>query len=73
MDFRKGPARTKKEEHHRLAEKVGLEKDEHLHQDYEYASGIVERVGLVPLWLKIVYLSLIVWAIYYIIRYWSGE
>lgn len=65
--------RESEEDRHRLMEKVGLEKDQHLHQDYEYASGIVERAGIVPLWLKIVYLLLIVWAVYYIIRYWSGE
>jgi hypothetical protein len=73
MGFGRGPARRKREKGHQLMEKVGLERDEHLHQDYEYASGIVERVGIVPLWLKVVYFSLIVWAIYYIIRYWSGE
>ncbi|GEM_PF-5916682 len=71
MRFRKDSAR-KKEEAHRLMEKVGLEKDEHLHQDYEYASGIVERAGIVPWWLKAVYAVLIVWAIYYLSRYWSG-
>ncbi len=73
MGFRKGSARKKREERHQIMEKVGLEKDSHLHEDYEYASGIVERAGFVPLWLKVVYVSLIVWAIYYIIRYWSGE
>lgn len=72
MRFGRGPARKRREARHQIMEKVGLEKDEHLHQDYEYASGIVERVGSVPLWLKAVYVSLIVWSIYYIIRYWSG-
>ena len=50
-----------------------VENPAHLQEDYQYSSGIVERVGFVPLWLKAVYISLIVWAIYYIVRYWSGE
>lgn len=72
MRFKRRPARRKEEGVHRLVERAHLEKDEHLHQDYEYASGIVERAGVVPLWLKIVYVVLILWAIDYIIRYWSG-
>lgn len=49
--------------------------DSHLKpgEHYEYKdSGIVERVGTVPLWLRVVYAGLIIWGIYYIIRYWSG-
>ncbi len=65
--------RRKGEEGPALFREAGLESADHLKEDYEYASGIVERVGIVPLWLKVVYFSLIVWAIDYIIRYGSGE
>jgi hypothetical protein len=37
---------------------------------YRHA-GIQERDGRIPLWLTIVCISLIVWSIYYTIRYWS--
>jgi hypothetical protein len=55
---------------------ISEEIDPHLKpgQDYEYEdSGIVERVGIVPLWLQAVYVSLVIWAVYYIVRYWGGE
>ena len=39
---------------------------------YEPA-GIWEYSGYIPLWLKVVSLGLIVWGIYYTIRYWSGD
>ncbi len=42
---------------------------EELHT-YEY-SGIQERRGKVPMWLMLVYLSLGIWAIYYLWAYWS--
>lgn len=42
---------------------------EELHA-YEY-SGIQERRGKVPMWLMLVYLSLGIWAIYYLWAYWS--
>lgn len=38
---------------------------------YEPA-GIRERLGYIPLWLKLVSLGLIVWGIDYAIRYWSS-
>ncbi len=65
--------KRKGEEGPAMLREAGLESADHLKEDYEYASGIVERIGVVPLWLKIVYFSLIVWAVYYIVRYWSGE
>lgn len=34
-------------------------------------AGIEERHGAIPLWLQLVAYGLIVWAIYYTIRYWS--
>lgn len=40
---------------------------------YRYRdSGIVERHGRIPLWLAVVAVSLIVWGIYYTIRFWSA-
>jgi len=35
-------------------------------------SGIRERHGAVPLWLQLVSYGLILWGIYYTIRYWSN-
>ncbi len=41
---------------------------------YHYQdSGIQERHGAIPLWLKLVSIGLLVWSIYYTIRYWSGD
>jgi hypothetical protein len=34
-------------------------------------SGIQERHGTVPLWLKLVSIGLLAWAVYYTIQYWS--
>ena len=40
---------------------------------YRYeASGIEERRGRVPVWLTLVVFGLLVWAVYYTIRYWSS-
>ena len=36
-------------------------------------SGIRERHGAVPIWLQLVAYGLIIWGIYYTIRYWSTE
>lgn len=42
-------------------------------QAYFYRdSGIQERHGNVPLWLKLVSIGLIIWGIYYTVRYWSS-
>jgi hypothetical protein len=41
--------------------------DVYLYRD----SGLQERHGTVPLWLKAVSIGLLVWSIYYTIRYWS--
>ncbi len=38
---------------------------------YESA-GIRERSGHIPAWLKLVAMGLILWGIYYTIRYWSS-
>ena len=45
------------------------DKDQEIHA-YEF-SGIKERRGRVPKWLMVVYISLIVWAAYYLWAYWS--
>lgn len=37
---------------------------------YRYA-GIQEREGRIPLWLLLVVVSLIIWSVYYTVRYWS--
>jgi hypothetical protein len=37
---------------------------------YRHA-GIREREGGIPLWLMLVCIGLIVWSVYYTIRYWS--
>lgn len=42
--------------------------DAYLYRD----SGIQERHGNVPLWLKLVSIGLIIWGIYYTVRYWSS-
>jgi hypothetical protein len=38
---------------------------------YESA-GIMEREGAVPIWLWIVAVVLLVWAVYYLVTYWSA-
>jgi hypothetical protein len=35
------------------------------------SSGIRERHGTVPLWLQLVVIALIVWGIYYLVRFWN--
>jgi hypothetical protein len=35
-------------------------------------AGIRERSGSVPTWLKLVALGLILWGVYYTIRFWSS-
>ena len=40
---------------------------------HDYAGGEVStRRGRVNRWLLVVYLALLVWAVYYLIRYWGG-
>jgi len=34
-------------------------------------SGIQERHGAIPLWLKLVVAGLLLWGAYYLIQYWS--
>lgn len=35
-------------------------------------SGIMERSGYVPLWLKLVVFAIIVWGLYFAMRYWNS-
>lgn len=37
-----------------------------------FAPDIESYEGTVPLWLIIVFASLIIWGIYYLIKYWGG-
>jgi mono/diheme cytochrome c family protein len=36
-------------------------------------SGILEKHGVIPLWLKLLCYGLIIWGVYYTIKYWSSE
>lgn len=39
---------------------------------YHYATAdIREREGSVPLWLKLVIIGLLIWAVYYMVTFWS--
>jgi len=41
-------------------------------EEYLYKqSGIRERHGSVPLWLKLVVVALLIWSLYYMIRFWN--
>ncbi len=37
-----------------------------------YAPDVESYEGIVPAWLIIVFISLIIWGIYYLIKYWGG-
>ncbi len=47
--------------------KVPEKEEEYLYQQ----SGIRERHGAVPWWLKLVVLGLLVWSAYYLVQFWS--
>ena len=36
-------------------------------------SGIDERHGTVPAWLTAVYVALVIWMVYYLIRFWTDK
>jgi hypothetical protein len=36
-------------------------------------SGIDERHGTVPAWLTAVYVALLIWMVYYLIRFWTDK
>lgn len=48
--------------------KVDGEPDTYIHEP----AGIRERSGSIPVWLKLVTVGLLLWGIYYTIRYWSS-
>ena len=49
------------------------EKDEHSEiSRYEF-SGIEERHGVIPKWLSAVYVVLLIWMVYYLIRFWTDK
>lgn len=39
---------------------------------YEF-SGIDERHGKVPIWLRLVYGVMLVWMVYYLVRFWTEK
>ncbi len=43
--------------------------DQYLYKD----SGIHERSGAVPNWLKLVYAGILAWGIWYLITYWNSN
>lgn len=47
---------------------AGGETDTYLHE----SAGIRERSGYIPTWIILVALGLLVWGIYYMIRFWSS-
>jgi hypothetical protein len=40
------------------------------HYDF---SGIDERHGRVPPWLAVVYVALVIWMVYYLVRFWTDK
>lgn len=43
-------------------------------EEYIYQSaGIRERKGYIPVWLGLIALGLIMWAVYYLFSYWSTD
>jgi hypothetical protein len=39
---------------------------------YEF-SGIEERHGRIPVWLAVVYAAMLLWMVYYLIRFWTDR
>jgi hypothetical protein len=39
---------------------------------YEF-SGIEERHGRIPKWLAVVYAGLLIWMVYYLVRFWTDR
>jgi len=43
-------------------------------EEYLYqSSGIRERRGQIPLWIKLVIALLFVWSVYYLVQFWSAD
>ena len=47
------------------------DKNESLEISHYEFSGIDERHGKIPAWLAIVYVALVIWMVYYLIRFWT--
>ena len=39
---------------------------------YEF-SGIEERHGRIPKWLAVVYIAMLIWMVYYLVRFWTDK
>lgn len=51
----------------------GGQKDEHPEISHYEFSGIDERHGVIPKWLGAVYVILLIWMVYYLIRFWTDK
>jgi hypothetical protein len=48
--------------------------DEHSSEISRYeTSGIEERHGRIPKWLAVVYVALLIWMVYYLVRFWTDQ
>jgi len=48
------------------------EEDQEEISHYEF-SGIDERHGRIPRWLGFVYVALLIWMVYYLVRFWTDK
>jgi hypothetical protein len=55
-----------------IREETGQE-DEHPEISHYEFSGIDERHGVIPKWLGAVYVILLIWMVYYLIRFWTDK
>ena len=50
------------------------ENQEHSSEISRYEiSGIEERHGRIPKWLAVVYAGLLIWMVYYLVRFWTDK
>lgn len=64
---------SKRERRESSPDTVDTRTDTH-EEVYLYShSGIQEKHGTIPSWLKLVVFGLLAWSVYYTIRYWSGD
>ena len=49
------------------------QEDEHPEISHYEFSGIDERHGIIPKWLGAVYVILLIWMVYYLIRFWTDK
>jgi hypothetical protein len=55
-----------------IREETGQE-DEHPEISHYEFSGIDERHGVIPKWLGAVYVILLIWMVYYLVRFWTDK